>query len=86
MSSAQAVLLTLSVNLDLAHKQWWTLPDELVVVEERGVFDQTQAFLHSVDKRLDLQVRHFVQGKEADSSKHIQQVTWLEVQRLYVLE
>lgn len=69
-----------------SQKQCWTLPDELVIVEEGCVFDQTQAFLHSVDKRLDLQVCHFVQGEEADSSKHIQQVTWLEVQRLYVLE
>lgn len=48
------------------------VPDELVVVQERCVFDQAEALLHSVDKRLDLQVGHLVQWEEANASKYIQ--------------
>lgn len=51
------------------------VPYELVIVEEGCVFDQAQALLHSVHKRLNLQVGHLVQREEADASKNIQQVT-----------
>lgn len=60
-------------------------PDELVVVEEGGVLDYAQAFLHSVDEGLDLQVGHFIQREEADAPEDVQQVARLQVQRLQVL-
>lgn len=62
------------------------VPDKLVVVEEGGVFDQAQALLHSVNKRLDLQIGHLVQRKEADASENVQQVTGLQVESLQILE
>lgn len=55
------------------------VPDELVIVEKGCVFDKTEALLHPVDERLDLQVGHLVQGEEADAPEHIQQVTGLQV-------
>lgn len=48
------------------------VPDELVVVEEGGVFDQAETLLHPVDKGLDLQVGHLVQWEKADAPKNIQ--------------
>lgn len=63
-----------------------SVPDELVVVEEGCVFDETEALFHSVDKRLDLQVGHLVQGKEADASKNVQQVARLQVESLQILK
>lgn len=62
------------------------VPDELVVIQEGCVFDQTEALLHSVDEGLDLQVGHFVQWEEADASKYIQQVAGLQVESLQILE
>lgn len=63
-----------------------SLPDELVVIEEGGVFDEAEVLLHPVDKGLDLQVGHFVQREEADAAKDVQQVTGLQVESLQVLE
>jgi len=62
------------------------VPDKLIIVEEGRVFDQAEALLHSVNKRLDLQVGHFVQREEADSPEHIQQVARLQVESLQILE
>lgn len=63
-----------------------SVPDELVVVEEGCVFDQTEALFHSVNKRLDLQVGHLIQREEADPSKHIQQVRGLQMESLQILK
>lgn len=63
-----------------------SVPDELVVVEEGCVFDQAEALFHSVNKRLDLQVRHLIQREEADPSKHIQQVRGLQMEGLQILK
>lgn len=63
-----------------------SVPDELVVIQEGCVFDQTEALLHSVDKGLDLQVGHLVQWEEADASEYVQQVAGLQVESLQILE
>ena len=63
-----------------------SVPDELVIVEEGSIFDQTEALLHPVYKRLDFQVGHLVQREETDAPKHIQEVTRLQVQSLQILE
>lgn len=62
------------------------IPDKLVIIQEGCVFDQTEALLHSVDKRLDLQVGHLVQWEEADASEYIEQVAGLQVESLQILE
>lgn len=49
-----------------------SVPDQLIVIKEGCVFDQTEALFHSVNEGLDLQVGHLVQWEEADSSKNIQ--------------
>ena len=64
-------LLTIKVHLVQILPGWGPLPDELVIVEEGGVFDQAEVLLHPVDKGLDLQVGHLVQWEEADAAKHI---------------
>lgn len=64
----------------------FSLPDQLVVVEEGCVFDEAEALFYSVDKGLDLQVGHLVQWEEADASKNVQEVTRLQVESLQILK
>lgn len=67
-------------------KGFKSVPDELVVIQEGCVFDQTEALLHSVDERLDLKVGHLVQWEEADASEHVQQVAGLKMESLQILK
>lgn len=71
---------------NLKKRFYKSVPDELVVIQEGCVFDQTEALLHSVDERLDLKVGHLVQWEEADASKHVQQVAGLKMESLQILK
>lgn len=74
------------VNVSCEFRRISSVPNELVVVQESCVFDQTEALLHSVDKGLDFQVGHLIQWEEADAPKNIQQVARLQVERLQILQ